>query len=134
MERKAFRERRRHNRAGIRMEAILQGDRPADDLRLNVLNFSAGGFFCEASRAIRPMTRLGVTFQFPPYAEHPPKKIEGMALVVRCEQPSSANGPFKVGACFTELSPDARDHIQGYVDWYKLIFGSGDPAGARQAA
>ena len=78
-------ERRKHARARINLEAVLQGERPEDDLRLKVLNFSAGGFFCRSSREIEPLTRLGITFQFPPYAENPPRTLETTAVVVRCE-------------------------------------------------
>ena len=134
MERKAIRERRQHGRAKINMEAILQGERPEQDIRLAILNFSAGGIFCETSRPIEPMTRLGITFQFPPYAEHPPRTIEGGAVVVRCDRPKVGDGPYRVGACFTELNGDAREHIQGYVDWYKLIYGGEDLAPEGRAA
>lgn len=110
------------------MEAVLQGNTPEEDIRLTVLNFSAGGFFCESSRPIQPMTLLGITFQFPPYAEHPPRTIEGRAVVVRCEtatpgeKATSGRESCRVGACFTELSADARRHIEGYVEWHNLIY------------
>jgi len=133
MERSNFQERRRHRRARIHMEAVLQGETPEQDVRLTVLNFSAGGFFCEASRQIRPMTRLGITFQFPPYAEHPPRRIDGGAVVVRCERSAKGEGPYRVGACFTELNGDAREHIQGYVDWHRLIHEGEDEPGPEQA-
>jgi hypothetical protein len=122
MEKPAFTERRRHGRARIHMEAILEGSRPEDSLRLRVENFSVGGFFCRINRAMKPMTRLGVTFQFPPYAEHPPRTIEGSALVVRCDPSAREEGEFDMAACFTYLPPDAASHIQGYVDWYELVY------------
>lgn len=119
-------ERRKHARAHINLEAVLQGERAEDDLRLNVLNFSAGGFFCRSSREITPLTRLGITFQFPPYAEHPPRKIETTAVVVRCAKTDSPNGDYKMAAAFLALGEDARQHIQGYVTWQKLVYGDSE--------
>jgi c-di-GMP-binding flagellar brake protein YcgR len=121
-------ERRKHPRAHINLEAVLQGDRPEDDLRLKVLNFSAGGFFCRSSREIEPLTRLGITFQFPPYAEHPPRTLETTAVVVRCEASDSPNGGYKMAAAFLSLGADVKRHIQAYVDWYKLVYGESEAA------
>lgn len=116
-------ERRKHRRAGIRMEAVLEGPTPAENLHLEVLNFSAGGFFCKMSRGLEPLTRLGITFGFPPYAEHAPRTIETTAIVVRCEGPDTPAGTYRVGACFLTLSPEDREHIEGYVQWYHLVYG-----------
>jgi hypothetical protein len=123
-----FQERRRHGRARIRMEAILEGDRPEESVRLQVENFSVGGFFCRMNRMMKPMTRLGITFQFPPYAEHPPRAIEGSALVVRCQKSADPEDGYEMAACFTYLPPDAAAHIQGYVDWYDLVYRGEDLA------
>jgi c-di-GMP-binding flagellar brake protein YcgR len=122
------RERRKHARARIHLEAVLQGDRPEDDLRLTVLNFSAGGFFCRSSHEIVPLTKLGITFQFPPYAEHPPRSLETTAVIVRCDQADSPGGEFKMAAAFLSLLPADRQHIQGYVDWYRLVYGESEAA------
>jgi len=103
------------------MEAILQGKTPEEDVRLTVENFSVGGFFCRITRRLEPMTRLGITFQFPPYAEHPPCRLEAKALVVRCDKAPDED-EYRMGACFTELSPAAQRHIQGYVDWHELVY------------
>ena len=121
-------ERRKHPRARINLEAVLQGERPEDDLRLKVLNFSVGGFFCRSSREIEPLTRLGITFQFPPFAEHAPRTIETTAVVVRCEKSDSPNGGYKMASAFLSLGKEAKSHIQGYVDWYKLVYGDSGAA------
>jgi hypothetical protein len=121
-------ERRKHPRARINLEAVLQGGCPQEDLRLKVLNFSVGGFFCRSSREIEPLTRLGITFQFPPYAEHAPRTIETTAVVVRCEKSDSPDGDYKMASAFLSLGQDAKSHIQGYVDWYKLVYGESDAA------
>jgi c-di-GMP-binding flagellar brake protein YcgR len=121
-------ERRKHRRAGIRMEAVLEGPTPAENVHLEVLNFSAGGFFCKMSRGMEPLTRLGITFRFPPYAEHPPRTIETEAIVIRSEGPDAAGGTYRVGACFLTLSPEDREHIEGYVSWYHLVYGETEGA------
>ncbi len=121
-----IRERRRHGRAKIHMEAILEGDRPEDAIKLTVLNFSAGGFFCKSTRPIEPMTLLGITFQFPPYAEHPPRTLDTTAVVVRCEKPAPGQKHYRMAACFPELTEDVKEHIEGYVSWYDLVYGGFD--------
>lgn len=129
MREQGFRERRRHNRAKIRMEAVFQGDDPGFLVRLRIENFSVGGFACLINKRIEPMTRLGITFEFPPYAEHPPRTLETTAVVVRCEDPVHPETDYSLGACFVEISREAREHIQGYVDWYDLVYGSQTPEG-----
>ena len=113
------------------MEAILVGDTPEKDLHLAIENFSVGGFFCRASRPMEPMTRLGITFQFPPYAEHPPTTIQTTAVVVRCEKPRDGVGGYEMAACFTELAVEAKKHLQEYVEWHELIYGSAGTANER---
>lgn len=111
-------DRRRHGRAQIRFEAILEGEQSGEQTRLQVLNFSVGGFFCLSSRSFELMTRLGIRFHFPPYEDEPAREIEGEAVVVRCTVPQRPGDGWRVGACFTSLGSEARDHIEGYVDWY----------------
>jgi hypothetical protein len=112
-------ERRKHRRAQIHLEAILQGETPGEERHLEVLNFSVGGFFCRIDRPMEPMTKLGIEFVFPPFADEPSRRIEGVALVVRCEPSSRSGAGHRMGACFLELAPEARRHIQAYVDWYQ---------------
>jgi c-di-GMP-binding flagellar brake protein YcgR len=112
-------ERRKHRRAQIQLEAILEGENPGEERRLEVLNFSVGGFFCHIDRPMEPMTKLGIEFVFPPFADEPSRRIEGVAVVVRCEPASRNDRGHRMGACFLELAPDAREHIQAYVDWYR---------------
>jgi hypothetical protein len=127
-------ERRRHDRAKIHMEAVLERLTPGDFVRLTILDFSVGGFFCRSSQALEPGTLLGVTFQFPPYAERPSCAIEGRAAIVRCEPPSETGNEFQVAAAFTELSREAREHIRGYVEWYELVYGESGLAAKTEEA
>lgn len=122
--RSSGRERRKHQRADIQLEAVLQGDRPEDDLHLRILNFSVGGFFCEVTRPLEMMTKLGIRFQFPPFAHHETVEMDATALVVRCTEPEVSDQPYRLAACFIDLSRDARAHIQSYVDWYRMVHGN----------
>ncbi|MCA9728827.1 MAG: PilZ domain-containing protein [Candidatus Eisenbacteria bacterium] len=112
-------ERRKHRRAQIQLEAILEGEKPGDEVRLEVLNFSVGGFFCRINRPMEPMTKLGIEFVFPPFADESARRIETVALVVRCEPAGRSEQGHRMGACFLELSKEDRTHIQAYVDWYQ---------------
>lgn len=114
-------DRRRHGRAPIQMEAVLQGKTPDKTVRLQILNFSVGGFFCLIDRAMEEMTRLAIRFVFPAFGEEPPRTIDCVALVVRCEPSARKGEGNKLAACFTELSPADRDHIQSYVDWVSVV-------------
>ena len=127
MREQGLRERRRHNRAKVRMEAVFQGDDPESCVRLRIENFSVGGFACRINKCIEPMTRLGITFEFPPYAEHAPRTLETTAVVVRCDDPVHPETDYSLGACFVDISREAREHIQGYVDWYDLVYGGQAP-------
>lgn len=114
-------ERRRHRRAPMRMEALLEGKTPDDLVRLNVVDFSAGGFLCAINRPLAVMTRLGIRFQFPAYAEQPARAIETTAVVVRCEKPAKLGEDCRLAACFLNLADSDREHIQAYVDWYETL-------------
>ena len=114
-------ERRRSDRAGIHMESILEGGAGQEDIHLEVVNFSVGGFLCLTTRPLAPMTRLGIRFVFPPYAEHPARGIDACAVVVRCEPPSEREDRHRMAACFTEMPPEGRRHIEGYVRWWRLV-------------
>jgi len=109
-------ERRKHRRAGIRLEAVLRGSTPDRDARIEVVNFSVGGFLCLIERPLELMTKLGVHFQFPPFGEHDARDVTAVGLVIRCE---STEGPkFRLGACFIDIEPDSREHVRKYVSWY----------------
>lgn len=118
-----FRERRKHGRASIHLEAVLERTPPEENIGLTVMDFSVGGFFCRTTHAMESGTWLGVTFEFPPYAEHPPRRIEASAVIVRCEPAPRKSDGFQMAACFMEVSQEVREHIQGYVDWHELVYG-----------
>lgn len=109
-------ERRKYRRAGIRLEAVLRGSTPDRDARIEVVNFSVGGFLCLIDRPLELMTKLGVHFQFPPFGDNDARDVTAVGLVVRCE---ATEGPkFRLGACFIDIEPDSREHVRNYVAWY----------------
>lgn len=127
-------DRRRHRRAPIRIEATLEARRPEDSVRLTVLDLSAGGFLCSISRPMAAMTRLGVRFVFPPYANQPAREMDVMALVIRCEKPPRAGEDHRLAVCFLDLRDDDRDHIEGYVDWYETVHNAPEEADGKELA
>ena len=123
-------ERRRHKRVNLRL--LLEFDDPqAPDgsrtTRMETLNFSAGGFYCRLTRHVPPLTRLALGFVFPPFGpEHDAERvIDCEAVVVRCEPERGSSGHFRVGACFTSLSPADREYIEEYMDWYETVYEEG---------
>lgn len=109
-------ERRKHRRAGIRLEAVLRGATPDRDAHIEVVNFSVGGFLCLIDRPLELMTKLGVHFQFPPFGDHDARDVTAVGLVVRCE---ATEGPkFRLAACFIDIEPESREHVRRYVTWY----------------
>lgn len=114
-------ERRKHRRAAVELEAVFQSE-TGESVRLSVENFSAGGFFCRISRPIEPLTRLGTTFEFPPYGDVAPRTIEATAIVVRCDEPAEGKEGHRLAACFIDLKPRDRDHIEEYVEWYRSVY------------
>lgn len=109
-------ERRKHRRAGIRLEAVLRGETPDRDASIEVVNFSVGGFLCFIDRPLELMTKLGVHFQFPPFGDEDARDVTAVSLVVRCE---ATDGPrFRLAACFIDMEPGCRDHVRRYVEWY----------------
>ena len=115
MSQSGFVERRKHRRAGIHLEAFLEGPTPQESVRLTVVNFSAGGFFCRINREFEPLTSFQVTFQFPPFAEHPPRMIETSAVVVRCEKAAEDAEDWRMAACFVMVPEEDKAHILGSV-------------------
>ena len=111
-------DRRKHGRAGIQLEAVLRGPTPAEDLTIEMINFSVGGFYCKVSRPLELMTKLGIDFQFPAYGDVAARSIEAVAVVVRAEPRHEADGLFRIAACFIDMDRVGRDHVDDYVEWY----------------
>ncbi len=110
-------DRRKHRRAGIQLEAILHGATPEDDTRIEVLNFSVGGFLCKIDRPMEMMTKLGIHFEFPPFGDVAPRDITAMSVVVRCDPSPAGDTGFRMASCFIEIDEGSRAHIASYVDW-----------------
>lgn len=109
-------ERRKHRRAGLKLEAVLHGETPDRDAHIEVLNFSVGGFLCFIDRPLELMTKLGVHFQFPAFGDEASRDVTAVAVVVRCE--ATERPRFRMAACFLDIEPSCREHIRRYVEWY----------------
>ena len=122
-------ERRKYKRVSLRLLLEFDDpDAPEGNLitRMETLNFSAGGFYCCLSRQMQPLTRLALSFVFPPFgkdheSEH---RIDCEAVVVRCEPEAGSPGSYRVAACFTSLIPEDRYYIEEYMNWYEAVYES----------
>jgi len=119
-------DRRKFGRAGIKLEAVLRGETPAQDLTIEMINFSVGGFYCKTSRPLELMTKLGIHFQFPAYADVEERSIEAIAVVIRAETKEESADHYRIAACFIDMDRESRDHVEDYVEWYHDRKAEGD--------
>ncbi len=136
-------DRRRHKRVDLRL--LLEFDDPdspdgSRKTRMETLNFSAGGFYCRFSRQVSPLTRLALSFVFPPFGpvHESERVIDCQAVVVRCQPEENQRGMYRVAACFTDLAPEDRAYIEEYLDWYEVVYApqpdEDAPAGEEEVA
>ncbi len=130
-------ERRRHRRGKIQLIVESEGSRGEKPTRLQTLNLSAGGFYCEVDHPIGELTRLALRLVFPAFgATHTQEReVDCEAIVVRCEGAGDA-GHYRIGACFTRLDSGDRDCIDEYVAWHNEVFAdqAGRPGDESDAA
>lgn len=120
-------DRRKHRRVTLRLVVDYQDPELAGGGQttcLETLNFSAGGFYCCLDRKMPPLTRLALCFVFPPFGpnhdmEH---NVNCEAVVVRCEPEQGDSKSYRVGACFTDLTPEDRIYIQEYLEWFDTVY------------
>ena len=77
-----------------------------------LVNISTSGICCTYGEAINEMTIVGITLELPGAPNG--TKIKG--AVVRCAKCRDMKPPtYELGIFFTELSPDNRRAIEGFV-------------------
>jgi hypothetical protein len=83
------------------------------------------------TRAIEPLTRLGLRFVFPAFGPdyEKPRTVDCEAVVIRCEPAPGRARHFRLGACFTRMSPSDRRYISEYVAWHREVYGDYGPTG-----
>jgi len=119
-------ERRHHRRAAIRIRSQF-GD-PKSPTRIETVDLSAGGFSCVMDHPIEPLTKLALRFEFPSFDDTPARSVEGEAVVVRCEQRSSAVPSWLLAAAFTGISQEDRVFLDRFVAWHQVVM---NPSGRR---
>ncbi len=112
-------DRRNHRRAAIRIRSEF-GD-PGSQSWIETVDFSAGGFSCWMNHAVAPLTKLALTFEFPPFGGDSGKGIACEAIVVRSERRREPAQTWMVAAAFTGLKSEDRDYIERYVDWHEMV-------------
>ena len=70
-------DRRAHRRAAIRIKSEF-GD-PSAPVRIETVDFSAGGFSCVMDHQVEPLTRLSLRFEFPSFGDSPGRAVQGEA-------------------------------------------------------
>lgn len=118
-------DRRRHRRAPIRI--ISEFGDPGSEVRIETADFSAGGFSCWMDHPVQSLTKLGIRFEFPSFADEPGRPLDCEAVVVRCEKRSAPHKRWNVAAAFVGLRPDDRSFIERYVQWHDAVMAPETP-------
>ena len=117
-------ERRHHRRAAIRIRSQF-GD-PQSPKRIETVDLSAGGFSCIMDHPVEPLTKLALRFEFPSFDDVPARAVEGEAVVVRCEERSSAVPNWLMAATFTGISDEDRRFLDRFVAWHEAVMSPSD--------
>ena len=117
-------DRRHDRRAAIRIRSQF-GD-PQSPTRIETVDLSAGGFACIMDHPIEPLTKLALRFEFPSFQETPACAVEAEAVVVRCEERSSAVPNWLVAATFTGISGEDRGFLDRFVAWHEAVMSPAD--------
>jgi c-di-GMP-binding flagellar brake protein YcgR len=112
-------DRRHHRRAAIRIRS--QFGNPEAPTRIETVDMSAGGFSCIMDHHVEPLTKLALRFEFPSFADTPGRAVEGEAIVVRCEERTSAAPSWLLAAAFTGISEEDRTFLDRFVAWHQVV-------------
>jgi hypothetical protein len=112
-------DRRRHRRAGIRIRSEFGN--PESPTWVETVDFSAGGFACWMNHPVKPLTKLSLRFDFPPFGEEEGRTVSCEAIAVRCEKRADPAESWSVAAAFTGLGRGDREYIERYVDWHDEV-------------
>jgi hypothetical protein len=75
---------------------------------------------------VEPLTKLALRFEFPSFEDTPARAVEGEAVVVRCEERSSAVPNWLMAATFTGISEEDRDFLERFVAWHETVMSPAD--------
>ncbi len=78
-----------------------------------LVNISISGMCCTFGEAINEMTMVGITLELPGQ----PNSAHLKGAVVRCAKRRGVSpATYELGIFFTDVDPDSRRAIQGFVD------------------
>jgi c-di-GMP-binding flagellar brake protein YcgR len=123
--------RRKHKRVNLKLLMEFYDPDAANNeqqIEMETLNFSAGGFYCNLKKKMLPLTRLSLGFVFPPFGpDHEgEREVQCEAVVVRCDEDPDENDRYRMAACFINLSNTDRDYVEEYLEWYDTVYGWGE--------
>lgn len=112
------RERRRHKRVQLRLQASLEPKDPSVSTpSVAVLDLSLGGAYCEMDHFMAPLTKVLLTVDIP--AEDMEEGSAGSAIcrgvVVRTEPETAGAERYRMGILFTEISRPDREKLQRFL-------------------
>lgn len=103
-------ERRKCPRMDVDIPIRLSPREGAQPARL--VNISTSGICCTCGEAIREMTLVGISLELPGQ----PGSAEVKGAVVRCAKlRDQTPATYELGIFFTEMDPDSRQAIAGFV-------------------
>jgi hypothetical protein len=104
--------------------------------RMETLNMSAGGFSCRMDRPLENLTLLRLGLVFPAFGGRDrAHEIDCTAVIVRCEpRDQDPDGGYEVAAAFTWITPQDRQLLSDYLEWYETVYLLGVRAGERRQA
>jgi c-di-GMP-binding flagellar brake protein YcgR len=113
-------ERRQSRRVETDLELTVAGlDRTATVAR--ALNLSAGGAYFIVERGLAPLSKLQLALELPALpmgkGSGSPELLDVEAVVVRSEPDASAEGCYRVGVAFMNMSPASRKRLEDYIEW-----------------
>jgi hypothetical protein len=109
---------RRHPRVAKRLR--VRSDHH-NELELETIDLSAGGFSCSSPIFLAPMTKVALSLVLPPAPNGPTKReqvVSAEAVVVRTEPTQSASsdpGTYRVALFFSRMEDDDRSRLQEFL-------------------
>ena len=117
-------DRRRYHRVPVRMALEMEVGEERRRAKMETLNMSAGGFSCRMDQPIETLTLLRLGLVFPAFGgREAPHEIDCTAVIVRCEPwGQEPEGGYEIAAAFTWITPQDRQLLADYLEWYETVY------------
>ncbi|MEE9292935.1 MAG: PilZ domain-containing protein [Acidobacteriota bacterium] len=111
-------DKRRHPRVVQRLR-VRSHDK--DELELETIDLSVGGFSCTSPVLLAPMTKVALSLILPQTRSEPTQRervVTGEAVVVRAEPSAGAStngGPYRLALFFSRMEEEHRQLLQEFL-------------------